>query len=69
MKKELTTKQRRVLDFICRNILDNGYPPSVREIGNWFDFTPKTAWDYLNTLEDKEYILITRGISRGIKVL
>ena len=69
MKKELTTKQRKVLDFICKETLDNGYPPSIREIGRWFDFTPATAWNYLNTLEKKGYILVTKNISRGIKVL
>lgn len=69
MKKELTAKQRHVLDFICRHILDKGYPPAVRDIGERFGYTPKTSWDYLNTLEKKGYILVTKNISRGIKVL
>ena len=69
MKKELTAKQRDVLDFICAHILVRGYPPAVRDIGARFGYTSKTSWDYFNTLEKKGYILVTKNISRGIKVL
>jgi repressor LexA len=69
VKKELTTKQRHVLDFICKYILDNGYPPSVRDIAKRFSYSPKTAWDYLIVLDSKGYISVTKNISRGIKVL
>src|SRR2546426_11903751 len=30
---DLTPRQRRILDFIAHTVLDRGYPPTVREIG------------------------------------
>jgi repressor LexA len=30
---QITTRQRRILDFIRRTIQERGYPPTVREIG------------------------------------
>ena len=32
-KKELTDRQRQILDFIEAETTERGYPPSVREIG------------------------------------
>ena len=31
--KGLTSRQREILDFITCSIQDNGYPPTIREIG------------------------------------
>jgi repressor LexA len=31
--EQITTRQRRILEFIRRTVRDRGYPPTVREIG------------------------------------
>jgi repressor LexA len=51
--KELTSRQREVLEFI-RSFSDrHGVPPAVREIGQRFGFTARAAFDHLRALERK----------------
>src|SRR5438876_6737667 len=51
--RELTDKQREVLDFI-RSFTDrHAVPPTVREIGERFRVTPRAAFDHLRALERK----------------
>ena len=51
--KELTERQRQVLDFIRSFGERHGVPPTVREIGEWFGSTPRAAFDHLRALERK----------------
>ncbi len=32
MNKKLSDNQQNILDFVNKQVADNGYPPSVREI-------------------------------------
>lgn len=64
--KPLTDKQQAVLDFIKQFIADNGFAPSMQNIGDHFEITRKGAFDHLNAIEKKGYILRHRGISRSI---
>lgn len=51
--RELTARQREVLEFI-RSFSDrHGVPPAVREIGERFGFTARAAFDHLRALERK----------------
>jgi repressor LexA len=51
--REMTDRQREVLDFI-RSFADrHGMPPTVREIGDRFGFTARAAFDHLKALERK----------------
>jgi len=51
--RELTARQREVLDFM-RSFGDrHGVPPTVREIGERFHFTARAAFDHLRALERK----------------
>ena len=43
--KELTERQRQVLDFIRAFGERHGVPPTVREIGEKFGFTARAAFD------------------------
>jgi repressor LexA len=38
-KGKLSDRQKRMLDFIQRFTADNGYPPSIREIGDAADIS------------------------------
>lgn len=67
--KELTLKQKNVLNFIITEMDTNGFPPTVREIGNEFLITPKGAYDHLKAIEKKEYIRCHKNRSRAIEIL
>ena len=65
-----TDKQRAVLDFIKTFQIEKGYPPTRSEISAHFGFkSDNSAHDHLQRLVKKGAIEITRGVSRGIKVL
>jgi repressor LexA len=51
--KELTARQREVLEFIRVFGERHGVPPTVREIGEKFGFTARAAFDHLRALERK----------------
>lgn len=51
--KEMTTRQREVLEFIRVFGERHGVPPTVREIGEKFAFTARAAFDHLRALERK----------------
>lgn len=51
--RELTNRQREVLNFIRGFTSRHGVPPTVREIGEKFRVTPRAAFDHLRALERK----------------
>src|SRR5881296_3322128 len=51
--RELTDRQRDVLNFIRAFSARHGVPPTVREIGGKFRVTPRAAFDHLRALERK----------------
>jgi repressor LexA len=51
--RELTERQREVLDYIRAFGERHGVPPTVREIGEKFRFTARAAFDHLRALERK----------------
>ena len=51
--KELTSRQREILEFIKSFSERHGVPPAVREIGERFGFTARAAFDHLRALERK----------------
>jgi repressor LexA len=51
--RELTRRQREVLAFMRSFSQRHGVPPTVREIGGRFGFTPRAAFDHLRALERK----------------
>ena len=51
--RELTARQREVLEFIRIFGERHGVPPTVREIGERFHFTARAAFDHLRALERK----------------
>jgi len=51
--RELTDRQRDVLNFIRAFSARHSVPPTVREIGDKFRVTPRAAFDHLRALERK----------------
>ena len=64
----LTDKQQAILDFINGYIEDNGFPPSVREIGKHFEIYPATVQDHISALERKGYLQKKRFQSRTLSI-
>lgn len=65
----LTSKQEAIYNFICNYLESKGYPPSIREIAEEFDITPKGAYDHLKALEKKGFIKTEKNKSRAIEIL
>jgi repressor LexA len=65
----LSERQRRMLEFIKSFALDNGYPPTIREIGEAVDISSTSVVNYnLNALQKEGYIVRDRTVSRGIRL-
>ena len=69
MRKNLTSRQQRVLDFIVNYLKDIGYPPTVREIANEFKISSKGAYDHLIAIEKKGYIRRDPAKPRAIELM
>jgi len=68
--KELSAKQKQILDFITRFIQEKDYPPSVRDVVKGCGISSSSvAQYYLDVLERKGYIRRDREISRGIALV
>ncbi|MEJ2606303.1 MAG: transcriptional repressor LexA [Anaerolineales bacterium] len=70
VKGKLSDRQRRMLEFINEFMLENGYPPSIREIGEAVDITSTSVVNYnLNRLVEGGYLYRDQNVSRGIRLL
>lgn len=67
--KELTRKQRKVLEFLISYTKKYGYPPTIREIGEHFGFFWTAARGFLQSLARKGFIKINPTKSRGIEII
>ena len=57
LKTGINKREKAILKFIEKQINKNGYPPSVREIGEAVDLkSTATVHGYLSRLEQKGYI-------------
>lgn len=69
MPEKLTSRQRKILEFIEGFIQQHGYPPSVREIAKKMKIkSPRGAAKHLIALQKKGYIERSSGM-RGIKLM
>jgi repressor LexA len=65
----LTARQREILQFIESQLVERGYPPSVREIGEAVGLTsPSTVHSHLNTLQRLGYLRREPEKPRAIEV-
>ena len=62
--KKLTARQQQIYDYILAFTAENGYPPSVREIGQALELSsPSTVHFHLKRLQ--EHGLIEKGDFKG----
>jgi len=69
MRKNLTDRQEKVLDFIVNYIKETGYPPTIREIGDTFGISSKGAYDHLKAIERKGYIKRDASKPRALELM
>lgn len=70
MKQELTERQQEILSFIHQFRDENGYPPTLREIGKRFEISSTFGVKrHLDALVKKGYLNIESNASRGISIL
>lgn len=64
-----TDKQQQILDFIQQQVMEKGYPPTVREICDAVGLnSPSTVHGYLTRLEKNGFITKSQGSSRGLRL-
>lgn len=69
-RQKLTKRQTQIYDFICTEVQDKGYPPSVREIANAVGLSsPSTVHTHLQVLEDKGYIKRDLSKPRALEII
>ena len=67
---ELNNREKDILNFIEKQINENGYPPSVREIGKSVGLSSTaTVHGYLSKLEQKGYVRKENQKGRALKLL
>lgn len=67
--KTLTERQKEVLEFIARFSEENGYPPTVREIGENFGISLRAVQDHIAACQKKGYLSQCQKRSRSFRVI
>lgn len=66
----ISNRQRQVLEYIAEYSEINGYPPSVRDIGEHVGLaSPSTVFTHLTSLENKGFIKKQKDSARAIIIL
>lgn len=69
-KAGLGERHKKILRFLEKFQAENGYPPSIREIGENTSISSTSVVNYyLNQLEEMNYIERESNVSRGIRLL
>ncbi len=68
--RELSRRQRQVLEFITEHIQDQGYPPTFQEIAEHLGIRSKNGVsEHIRALERKGFLARREGKSRGLRLL
>ncbi len=69
MSKNITEKQKAILDYIIKVKSNNGNMPTLAEIAEYFGYKNRsTVKQQLEALENKGYIKRNKKLSRGIEL-
>jgi repressor LexA len=67
--KELTQRQKEVLSFIAEYISVHSYPPTIREVAEYFSISVKGAHDHIIALKKKGFLKQTDKRSRTMELV
>ena len=69
-KTKLSDRQKNMLEMLERFQVENGFPPTIREIGDELNISSTSVVNYnLERLEERGYIERESRLSRGIRIL
>jgi len=68
-KLSLTEKQSTILNFIEEHSEQVGFPPTIREIAQYFKISAKASHDHIKAIAKKGYIRLFPGSARGIELI
>ena len=68
-KLSLTEKQAKIFRFVEEHTQKVGFPPTVRQIADFFSVSAKAAHDHLKAIAKKGYLRLFPGSARGIEIL
>ena len=66
--KELTERQKEVLSFIADYINNHSYPPTIREIAEYFTISIKGAYDHVAALRRKNCLTQNEKCPRTLEL-
>jgi len=70
MRKKISDKQQRIIEFIDRFLREKKYPPTIRDIQAGCSISSTSVVDYnLNVLESRGLIQRHAEVSRGIQLM
>jgi repressor LexA len=70
MRKSLSARQQKILEFIRNFYQENGFPPTVRDIQKSCDISSTSVVDYnLQILQREGHIRRMPEVARGIEIL
>lgn len=68
-KGKVSDRQREILDYIWRNIQQEGRPPTIREIGEAANISSTSVVSYnLNKLKEEGYLEREKEVARGLRL-
>jgi repressor LexA len=68
-KGKLSARQEAILEFIAKFFDEQGYPPTIREIGTACGISSTSVVNYnLDKLEREGYLTRSREVSRGLRL-
>ncbi len=67
--REITDRQKEVLNYISEFTEENSFPPTVREISTHFGISLRAVQDHILALQKKGYLSQAQRRSRSIRVL
>ena len=68
-RKPLSLRQEGIMDFIRKYLGENGFPPSIREIGKAVGISSTSVVNYnLRRLEERGYLSREKEVSRGLRL-
>jgi repressor LexA len=67
--KDLTPRQKEILSFITKHISVHSYPPTIREIAEFFSMSVKGAHDHVTALKKKGILKNSGKRSRSLEVI
>jgi repressor LexA len=67
--KEITQRQQEVRTFIAGYINEHSYPPTIRDIADYFSISVKGAHDHVTALKKKGFLKLEDKRSRTMELI